>query len=90
MNETQEQEKERKAREWAAKEFGIPIEEVLWYHSGSCYDRIGVLTESAALKVAEKMEGKTVNGGFYHGMPLGGRSWTSPREGRPGHFDVYC
>jgi hypothetical protein len=38
-------------REWAAKEFGIPENEIVWYNSGICYDRIVVTSEKAAKKV---------------------------------------
>jgi len=71
-------------KEWAAERFGISPDEVAWYHSGSCYDRIGVTTEAAADKVYEKVKHETVNGGFLDGMPLGGRTFSN------GIYDVYC
>ena len=58
-------------KKWVTKEFGIPEEDVLWYNSGSCYDRIGVVTKESADKVSAKVREGTVNGGMYHGMPLG-------------------
>jgi len=64
---------EQQTREWAAKEFGIKPEEVLWYNSGSCYDRIGVLTKEAADLVTQKVNGQYANGGMLDGMPLGGQ-----------------
>lgn len=75
---------EESKKQWAAKRFGIPMEDVLWYNSGSCYDRIGVKTKESADKVTEKVKGKTVNGGMLDGMSLGGRTMNN------GHFDVYC
>ncbi len=80
---------EESTKQWAAKEFGIKPEEVLWYNSGSCYDRIGVTTEEAAIKVQEKVSGQTANGGMLDGMPLGGRTKYKTSEGVE-YFDVYC
>lgn len=57
---------------YAAKEFGIKMEDVVFYNSGICYSTVVVRTEAAAKKVAKKVHGGTVNGGWYHGMPLGG------------------
>ena len=71
--------------QWAAKKFGIPENEIVWYNSGICYDRVVVTTEEAAKKVQEKMKGQFANGGMYHGMPLGNYSKTSK-----GEFDVMC
>ncbi len=76
-------------KEWAAEKFGIPKEDVLWYNAGSCYDRIGVLTEESAKKVSEKVKGKTANGGMYDGMPLGGYQPCTNSAGLE-YFDVYC
>lgn len=76
---------EEQAKQWAAKEFGIPESDVLWYNNGICYDRIGVSTKESADKVSEKVKGRTANGGMLDGMPLGGQTQ------RPdGSFDVTC
>lgn len=72
------------SKRYYAKKFGITPEEIVWYHSGNCYDRIMVTTKDAAKKVARAVKGRTANGGWYHGMPLGGFHETD--EG----FDVTC
>jgi len=82
-------ESEESTKEWASKHFGIPKEDVMWYNSGSCYDRIGVLTEASAKKVGEKVKGQGVNGGYLHGMPLGGYTKKTSYDGIE-YFDVYC
>ena len=74
----------KQTQEWAAKRFGIPEKEVLWYNHGICYDRIGVKTKRAANKVTAKVKGEFVNGGWFHGMPLGGQ------QKYPGYYDVMC
>lgn len=79
MKDSREQESK-----WASKKFGIPADEVLCYHSGSCYDRVVVSTKSAARKVSKIASLGTVNGGWYHGMQLG--SITPTPEG----FEVIC
>lgn len=57
---------------WAgAKRFGLMPSDVLFYNRGICYDRIVVTTMQAARKVAASVEGDTVNGGYFDGMPLG-------------------
>lgn len=60
-----------RSRDYAVKRFGIKPEEFVWYNSGICYDRIIVNTEEAALKVAAAVQGRSVNGGWFDGMPLG-------------------
>lgn len=72
-------------KKWAAEKFGIKEEEVLWYNSGSSYDRIGVTTKDAAIKVNQKVKGQTANGGMLDGMPLGGIL-----NNDDGTFEVYC
>jgi hypothetical protein len=92
MQKTEEQiQKELEAtRQWAAKQFGISPEDVRWYHSGICYDRIGVNSKEAAAKVAEKVKGQTANGGMLHGMPLGGATeYTDEATGQK-WYDVHC
>jgi hypothetical protein len=74
-----------RTKQWAAQQFGIKPEEVAWYNSGSCYDRIGVTTKEAAEKVQEAVKGETANGGMLDGMPLGGFS-----QGPDGIYDVHC
>lgn len=59
-------------KQWVAEQFGILPADVVWYHHGSCYDRVEVTTLVAAKKVAKVVERETANGGFFHGMPLGG------------------
>jgi hypothetical protein len=71
--------------EWAAQRFGISVEEITFYNSGICYDRIVVTTQEAADKVTEKVKGRTVNGGWFHGMSLGGQS-----KGQDGSIDIKC
>ena len=57
---------------WASRQFGIAVEDIAWYHSGTCYDRIGVKNRVAADAVAKTVKGEHVNGGMLHGMELGG------------------
>jgi hypothetical protein len=71
-----------------AKRFGLGTDEVLFYNRGICYDRIVVTTMQAARKVAKAVEGDTVNGGYFDGVPLGGIS-EATIKGIKG-FDVTC
>jgi hypothetical protein len=71
-----------------AKRFGLKPDEVLFYNSGICHDRIVVTTMRAAKKVAKSVEGDTVNGGYLDGMPLGGINETK-HDGKQA-FSVYC
>lgn len=71
--------------QWAAKEFGLKENQVLWYHSGICYSRIGVKSKAAANKVTHAVKGNTVNGGMLDGMPLGGQI-----KKKDGTYEVYC
>lgn len=64
----------QETKEWAAKNFNISVNEVLWYNSGSCYDRIGVTTKEAADIVTKSVENEAANGGMLHGMPLGSQT----------------
>lgn len=77
-----------KTKQWVATKFGIRHEDVCWHNSGVCYDRVIVRTMAAAKQVAEAMKGMTVNGGLYHGMPLGRITHTT-YEGE-GAYDVMC
>ncbi len=93
MKTKEEEQEERDAkflaeREHAAKYFNIPLETVLWYHGGVCYDRIGVTTKESADAVTKHVEGKTVNGGMYDGMSLGNQ--THYKHHHPPYFDVMC
>jgi hypothetical protein len=71
-----------------AKRFGLKPDEVLFYNSGICYDRIVVTTMRAAKKVSKAVEGRTANGGYFHGMPLGGIS-EEKRDDKVA-YSVYC
>lgn len=77
--------KEEKTRIWASEKFGIPREDVVWYNSGVCYDRIVVKTKESADKVTLKMKGQCVNGGMFDGMALG-----SQNKQPDGSYDVMC
>lgn len=57
--------------EYAAKRFGVNKSEIVGYNSGCCYDRVIVKSRETAEKIAKSVEGRTVNGGMFHGMPLG-------------------
>lgn len=76
---------DEKTQQWLSKMYGIPENEIVWYNSGICYSRIGVKTEESALKVREKVKGRTANGGWFDGMPLGSYSQT-----KEGNYDVTC
>jgi len=76
-------------KEWAAKKFGIPAEDVDWYHTGTSYDRIGVKSQESANKVTALCKTKRANGGMYDGMPLGGQSKIT-RDNGDVIWDVYC
>jgi hypothetical protein len=70
--EERKQKEFEESRRWAAKWFGIPIKDVAGYNGGICYSTCWVRSEKAAKKVAKKVAGETANGGYFHGMPLGG------------------
>lgn len=74
---------------WLVKRFGIPLNEILWYNSGTCYSRIGVTTEKSAHAVSNSVKNDTVNGGMLHGMPLGGISKIKNEDGSI-YYDVIC
>lgn len=73
-----------KTKAYASNRFGISPQEVLFYNSGTCYDRIIVGSRAAANKVAKAVKGQTANGGWFHGMPLGGIT----KQGKC--FEVTC
>lgn len=90
-NKTMSMSSEEATKEWAAQEFGIPVNEIVWYNSGSCYDRIGVTTKESADKVSAKVEGQVANGGMLDGMPLGGQTYYPEDEKcKVGYYDVTC
>ena len=74
---------------WASAHFGIPKEDIKFYHSGICYSRIVVKTKESADKVTAKVKNGTVNGGYFHGMPLGGQSVHTDDDGNT-TYDVTC
>jgi hypothetical protein len=82
--------KEKEDFTWLAKHFGIPVEDILWYNSGICYNRIGVTTRESAEKVSATVKGGTVNGGMLHEMPLGGISEMNKLSDNSHYFDVTC
>lgn len=72
-------------KQWLSEKFSIPTDDILWYNSGTCYDRIGVKTEESAKKVTQAVRGGYVNGGMYDGMPLGSCS-----PSNDGTYDIMC
>jgi hypothetical protein len=58
-------------KQFIAETFGVPIEDAIYYHSGICYSRAGVKTKESAEMIANAVEGRVVNGGWYDGMKLG-------------------
>jgi hypothetical protein len=80
--------REESSRRYAADYFGINFDEVVWYNGGICYSRVVVLTKEAAERVREKVKNDTVNGGYLHGMPLGGITEIN-RDGVTS-YDVMC
>jgi len=72
------------SRAYAASRFGLTPDEVIGYNSGSAYDKIWVKTRAAAERVASKVAGEKCNGGWFHGMALGGIST------HDGIFEVMC
>lgn len=67
------EEEKKDGRKYYAKEFGIPVEDIIWGKVGICYGTIVVKTRESAKKISKKVkaEGRTANGGFMHGMLLG-------------------
>lgn len=76
-------------KKWVAERFGIPYQDVEWYHSGICYDRVGVLSQQSADKITEYCHNAKANGGMLDGMPLGGQTKYSQDDGTV-IWDVYC
>lgn len=69
---------------WLVQRFGIPVDDIVWFNGGTCYDSIIVKTKESADKVTAAVKGETVNGGYFHGMPLGGQ------ENSDGNIRVMC
>lgn len=59
-------------KEWASKRFCVPADNIISYNSGSAYDTIVVKNKADAKKVMAAVAGRTANGGYFHGMELGG------------------
>jgi|GEM_PF-6728263 len=78
-------------RTWLAKRFDIPAKDIVWFHSGICYDRIQVQSKKSADKITKAVSNKTVNGGCFHDMPLGGQT-KKKSEGREGRtvYEIMC
>ena len=74
----------KETQHWAMQQFGISANDLIWYNGGICYNRIAVRTKAAAKKVSAAVKGQTVNGGWFHGMPLGGITKTDKG------YEVYC
>jgi len=75
---------EKETKEWLSKMYEISEDDILWYNSGICYDRIIVSNEESAIKVSQKVKGTYVNGGLYDGMELG------QYDCNDGRYDVMC
>jgi len=79
----------QKHKEYASEKFGIPMDDVIWYNAGICYDRVCVKSKESADKVTAKVQGQTANGGMFHGMPLGGQSEIRKPNGII-YYDITC
>lgn len=75
-------------RTWLAKYFDIPAKDIVWFHSGICYDRIQVRSKKSADKITKAVKNKAVNGGCFDGMPLGYQTKTKS-EGRT-VYEIMC
>lgn len=75
-------------RRAGAKRFGLRLRDVCWYNSGICYSRVIVRTKTAANKVAKAVKGRSANGGYFDGMPLGDIRETT-YDGKKA-YDVTC
>lgn len=76
----QREEQNARAKAYAAERFGLPVSDVIGYHSGICYSKIWVRTLASAKKVSEAVKGETVNGGWFDGMSLGGIDTSLDKE----------
>lgn len=64
--------REQREKEFISNNFGVSLEDALWYHSGICFSRAAVKTLEAAKIIRDKVIGQFVNGGAYDGKSLGG------------------
>ncbi len=74
---------------YLSEKFSIPFDDIVWYNSGICYSRIIVKTKESADKVTAAVKGRTVNGGMFHDMELGGQT-PSNREDGSVYYDITC
>lgn len=60
--------------QWAADEFGIPVDTIKNYRGGICYNRLWVTTREAAEAASKtiKKQDRPINGGYSHGNSRGG------------------
>ena len=70
---------------WLEREFNVKRDEIVAYNGGICYSRIIVNSKEAAERASESITG-TVNGGMFHGMPLGNVG----KPDKDGHYDIKC
>lgn len=70
--------------DFVCNRFGLKPEDVAGYNAGVCYNRVLVKSQEAANKVVEKVKDDIVNGGWFHGQPLGRITKYD------GFFDVTC
>lgn len=75
--------------DYLSNRFNIPADDIYWYNGGICYSRIIVKSKESADKVTESVKGSTVNGGMFHGMPLGGQNESKQEDGSV-YYDVTC
>lgn len=68
---------------WELDKFGGKFR---WANHGACYSRVLYLDEAEARRFGEALRnsGATVNGGWFHGMPLGAVTKTE------GGWEVMC
>lgn len=79
----------QKEKDSVARRFNIPSNDVLWYNWGTCYDRILVATKESADKVSQAVKDDQVNGGWYHGVYLGGQTLVKNGDGEAS-YEVMC
>lgn len=61
-----------------------------WKNSGCCYGTAFFENKDAAkaLSAMVRMEGRTANGGWFDGMPLGAMDHIAPKDGKPELWSV--
>lgn len=62
---------------YLAKLYSIDPSKITGYNSGICYGKVWTTSAEDAIKIKEAVKGRTVNGGWFDGMPLGGISVTA-------------